>query len=147
MKKILFTLLFSMMICSSCFAAGVGPIFSAEELVTDKFVATLLGNGGYSIINSIVSSGMRANITEQKFMSLRSDFQKNFGPVDNYQLMGFQRNNKQADSNQLIDIIEYFAVSKKNDVVSIRVAVVNEKGAYRVHGFMINEVAATRNPK
>ena len=144
MKKSLLIFIFSFLICSSCFASGIGRIFSVEEAVADKFVASLLGNGSYSVIYDISSQSMKKDVNEKKFLNVRSDFLREFGSVDSFMLVGYRRNIKQSN-NDLTDLIDYIVTSKKNNPAIIRVLLINENGTYRIHGFMINDVSNTSN--
>ena len=84
MKKLLMALVLSLVVSASCFAAGASSRFAAEEKAADALIAALIGNGGtYEQVSKSFSQPLKANVTAEKFATLKKDIKTKIGTIKN----------------------------------------------------------------
>ena len=141
MKKILMTLLLSLTISASCFAAGAAGRFNAEEKAADALVAALTGgNVSYGQVSKSFSQALKGKLTAENFAAVQNGIKKQIGAIKNPNLVLFNKQYDLQKGYSGVDELVYLGTVTKDKYARIFISFVEENGGPKVTAFQVSPI-------
>ncbi len=145
MKKFLMTLLLSLTISASCFAAGAAGRFNAEEKAADALVAALTGGEAtYAQVSKSFSQALKEKLTADNFTAVQNGVKKQIGTIKNTNLVLLNKQYDLQKGYSGVDELVYFGTVSKDKFARIYISFVEENGSPKVTAFQITPVEAQK---
>ena len=145
MKKFLMTLLLSLTISASCFAAGAAGRFNAEEKAADALVAALTGGEAtYAQVSKSFSRALKEKLTADNFTAVQNGVKKQIGTIKNTNLVLLNKQYDLQKGYSGVDELVYFGTVSKDKFARIYISFVEENGSPKVTAFQITPVEAQK---
>ena len=136
MKKLLMALVLSLVVSTSCFAAGASGRFAAEEKAADALIAVLTGHGGtYEQVSKSFAQPLKAQLTAEKFKAVQDAYKTQIGTVKNIAFVRLVKEYNIEKGYSGRDELMYMGTAGKDKSVHIFVLFVLENNAPKVIGF------------
>ena len=146
MKKILMTLLLSLTISASCFAAGAAGRFNAEEKAADALVEALTGGGAtYAQVSKSFSKALKEKLTAENFAAVQTGIKKQIGTIKNANLVLLNKQYDLQKGYSGVDELVYFGTVAKDKFARIYVSFIEENGSPKVTAFQVSPVEPQKN--
>lgn len=141
MKKFLMTLLLSLTISASCFAAGAAGRFNAEEKAADALVAALTGGETtYAQVSKSFSRALKEKLTAENFTAVQNGVKKQIGTIKNTNLVLLNKQYDLQKGYSGVDELVYFGTVSKDKFARIYISFVEENGSPKVTAFQVTPI-------
>lgn len=139
------TLLLSLTISASCFAAGAAGRFNAEEKAADALVAALTGGEAtYAQVSKSFSRALKEKLTADNFTAVQNGVKKQIGTIKNTNLVLLNKQYDLQKGYSGVDELVYFGTVSKDKFARIYISFVEENGSPKVTAFQITPVEAQK---
>lgn len=139
------TLLLSLTISASCFAAGAAGRFNAEEKAADALVAALTGGEAtYAQVSKSFSQALKEKLTADNFTAVQNGVKKQIGTIKNTNLVLLNKQYDLQKGYSGVDELVYFGTVSKDKFARIYISFVEENGSPKVTAFQITPVEAQK---
>lgn len=140
------TLLLSLTISASCFAAGAAGRFNAEEKAADALVAALTGGEAtYAQVSKSFSQALKEKLTADNFTAVQNGVKKQIGTIKNTNLVLLNKQYDLQKGYSGVDELVYFGTVSKDKFARIYISFVEENGSPKVTAFQITPVEAQKS--
>ena len=141
MKKVLMTLLLSLAVSASCFAAGAAGRFSTEEKAADALVAALTGGEAtYAQVSKNFSKALKEKLTAENFANVQNGIKKQIGTIKNANLVLLNKQYDLQKGYSGVDELVYFGTVTKDKFARIYVSFIEENGGPKVIAFQVTPI-------
>ena len=141
MKKFLMTLLLSLIISASCFAAGAAGRFNAEEKAAEALVEALTGGRAtYAQVSKSFSKALKEKLTAENFAAVQAEIKKQIGTIKNANLVLLNKQYDLQKGYSGVDELVYFGTVAKDKFARIYVSFIEENGSPKVTAFQVSPV-------
>ena len=146
MKKFLMMLLLSLTISASCFAAGAGGRFNAEEKAADALVSALTGGGAtYAQVSKSFSQALKGKLTAENFAAVQDGIKKQVGTIKNANLVLLNKQYDLQKGYSGVDELVYFGTVAKDKFARIFISFAEENGSPKVIAFQVSPIEPQKN--
>lgn len=139
MKKILATLLMTMAVSASCFAAGASGNFSKEEKVADAFVGALTGNTiTYTQASKGFSTELAKQLTAANFDALKKQIGEKIGKIDSTNFVAYNKGYDLKKGYSGMEELIYLGTIRGNKYAHISVVFIMENNVPKIANFVVS---------
>jgi len=139
------TLIMSLAVSASCFAAGAAKNFAAEEKAADDLVNALTGNSvTYEQASKNFSAVLKKNLDAGKFSQMKKQISEKVGTIKNINFVTFVKQYNPRNGYNNIEELLYIGTVNKEKFARLVVIFALENNVPKVASFQITPVEAAK---
>ena len=148
MKKFLMTLLVSLAVSASCFAAGAAKNFAVEEKAADELVSSLIGDTvKYEQVSKYFSEGLKKNLTAANFANLKKQIKTQVGGVKDVNFVTYVKQYAPQSGYNNVEELLYIGTVNKDKFARFAIVFTVEKNVPKVNSFQVVPVEVAKKPE